>query len=144
MDRALINSIRESDELAFRQAYDLFHEKLYGYFLHKTKSTDISEELVQLTFIKLWRHRDKLNASLPLSWQIFRIAKTNLIDILRRHAANRTVSFQVIEQNDIPEQITMHPVDDHKRTAILESLVHLPPMRRRIIHFRLEGLSIKK
>ncbi len=63
MDRALINSIRKGDELVFRQAYDLFHEKLYAYFLQKTKSDDISEELVQLTFIKLWRYRHKLNDS---------------------------------------------------------------------------------
>lgn len=144
MDRLLINSIREGDELVFRQVYDLFHEKLYGYFLHKTKSVDISEELVQLTFIKLWNHRNKLNAALPFSWQLFRIAKTSLIDILRRHAASRTVSFQAIEQADIPEE-TMHPAaDDHQLAAILESLVHLPPMRRRIIRFRLEGLSNKE
>jgi RNA polymerase sigma factor (sigma-70 family) len=144
MDRALINSIREGDELVFRQAYDLFHEKLYAYFLLKTKSDDISEELVQLTFIKLWRYRHKLNAELPLSWQLFRIAKTSLIDILRSHAANRTVSFQVIEQTDIPEDVPLYPADDHKLTAMMDSLAHLSPMRRRIIGFRLEGLSNKE
>lgn len=141
MDRALINSIREGDELVFRHAYDLFHEKLYGYFLHKSRSVDISEELVQLSFIKLWRYRNKLNPELPFSWQLFRIAKTSLIDILRRHAAQRTVPFQVIEGADIAEASSLAPAEDHKLTALLESLVHLPPMRRRIIHFRLEGLS---
>lgn len=144
MDRALINSIQDGNELAFRQAYDLFHEKLYSYFLHKTKSADVSEELVQLTFIKLWRFRNKLNTGLPLSRQLFRIAKTNLIDILRRHAASRTIPLQAIEQTDIPEENISLPIDEHKLTIVLESLVHLPPMRRRIISFRLEGLSNKE
>lgn len=144
MDRALINSIRAGDELAFRQAYDLFHEKLYTWFLLKTKSAEVSKELVQLTFIKLWRFRSKLNTSLSLSRQLFRIAKTTLIDILRSHASGRTVPLQAVEQANIPEAAATLPVEDHQLNTVLESLVHLPPMRRRIIRFRLEGLSNKE
>jgi RNA polymerase sigma factor (sigma-70 family) len=144
MDRALINSIRAGDELAFRQAYDLFHEKLYAWFLLKTKSADVSKELVQLTFIKLWRFRNTLNATLSLSRQIFRIAKTSLIDILRQHAVSRTVPLQAIEQTDSSSVMVALPADDDQLTAVLESLAHLPPMRRRIIRFRLEGLSNKE
>jgi len=142
MDRALINSIRDGDDLAFRRTYDLFHEKLYSYFLQKTKSVAISEELVQLTFIKLWRYRSKLNDTLQLSWQIFRIAKTTLIDILRSHAVKRTVSMQVVDWHDIAEETT--PSEDHQLAVLLDSLAHLSPMRRRIISFRLEGLSNKE
>ncbi len=144
MDSALINSIRAGDELTFRHAYDLFHEKLYAWFLLKTKSAEVSKELVQLTFIKLWRFRSNLNAALPLSRQLFRIAKTTLIDILRSHAANRTVSLQTIEHDDLHSAILPLPADDQQLSTVLASLAHLPPMRRRIIRFRLEGLSNKE
>ena len=144
MDRALITSIRNGDDLAFRQAYDLFHEKLYAYFLHKTKSVDISEELVQLTFIKLWRYRSRLNDTLQISWQIFRIAKTSLIDILRSHAQTRTVSMQSLAYHEIAEEASPPPAEDRQLSALLDSLAHLSPMRRRIISFRLEGLSNKE
>lgn len=144
MDSALINSICAGDELTFRHVYDVFHEKLYAWFLLKTKSADISKELVQLTFIKLWRFRSNLNATLPLSRQLFRIARTSLIDILRSHAANRTVPLQVIEHDELTSAILPLPTEDHQLDSVLESLAHLPPMRRRIIRFRLEGLSNKE
>lgn len=144
MDSALINSIRAGDELAFRQAYDFFHEKLYAWFLLKTKSASVGKEGVQLTFIKLWRFRSKLDAALPLSAQLFRIAKTTLIDILRQHAVSRTVPLQAIEQMDDSNMMTPLPVNEDQLTTVLESLAHLPPMRRRIIRFRLEGLSNKE
>lgn len=144
MDRVLINSIRNGDDLAFRRSYDLFYEKLYTYFFYKTRSVEISEELVQLTFIKLWRHRGKLNDTLQLSWQVFRIAKTCLIDILRQHAVNRTVPMQAIDDETLMAEPPAQPAEDPQLATLLDSVAQLSPMRRRIIHFRLEGLSNKE
>jgi RNA polymerase sigma-70 factor (ECF subfamily) len=139
MEAKLTPGIRESDETAFLAAYRLYHAKLYGYFLKKTKSVEVSEELVQLAFIKLWRSRRHLREDLPLSQQLFRIAKTTLIDLLRRKAALREVPLQDIAQADMAEAAPAP--DSYRLTLVRESLSQLPPMRKKIMAFRLEGLS---
>jgi RNA polymerase sigma-70 factor (ECF subfamily) len=107
------------------------------------KRPALSEELVQLTYIKLWQYRQNLNDQLPISQQIFRIAKTTLIDVLRKKAANRLVSFDNVLQLDVVEEETaLH--DDHQVTLVQESLCHLPPMQRKIVAFRLEGMTNKE
>ena len=142
-DLVIITDIRSGCEKAFLLVYRQFHEKLYFYFLQKTRSEDVSEELVQLTYIKLWQYRHNLNPQLPVSQQLFRIAKTTLIDVLRKKAANRLVSIDTLAQLDLPDSAT-ESHDEDQVTLVQESLYHLPPMQRKILAFRLEGLSNKE
>lgn len=142
-DLVMVTDIRSGCEKAYLLVYRQFHEKLYFYFLQKTRSEDVSEELVQLTYIKLWQYRQNLNTELPISQQLFRIAKTTLIDLLRKKAANRLVSIDTLshlEVVDVPTD-THH---EHQVTLVQESLYQLTPMQRRIVAFRLEGLSNKE
>ncbi len=142
-DLVMVTDIRSGCEKAFHLVYQQFHEKLYFYFLQKTRSEDVSEELVQLTYIKLWQYRQNLNPELPISQQLFRIAKTTLIDVLRKKATNRLVPIDTLSQLDVAEaQTDTH--DEHQVALVQESLYHLPPMQRKIVAFRLEGLSNKE
>lgn len=142
-DLVMVADIRSGCEKAFLLIYRQFHEKLYFYFLQKTRSEDVSEELVQLTYIKLWQYRQNLNPQLPISQQLFRIAKTTLIDVLRKKATNRLVSIDTIAQVDVADSTT-EPHDEQQVALVQENLYHLPPMQRKIVAFRLEGLSNKE
>jgi RNA polymerase sigma-70 factor (ECF subfamily) len=142
-DLVSITDIRSGCEKAFLLVYRQFHEKLYFYFLQKTRSVEVSEELVQLTYIKLWQYRQSLKLQLPVSQQLFRIAKTTLIDVLRKKAANRLISIDNISQLDVvDEEAARH--DEHQVALVQESLSHLPPMQRKIVAFRLEGMTNKE
>ena len=140
----MVSSIKSGSETAFRQLYQLFHQKLYFYFLQKTRSEDTSEELVQLTFIKLWRFRDSLDPAITLSHQLFRIAKTSFIDTLRKKANNRVVSLDIVSHADMMEPPSVLLQEDNPIAIIQESLSHLPPERRKIMTCRLQGLTNKE
>ncbi|MBO9205168.1 MULTISPECIES: RNA polymerase sigma factor [Niastella] len=142
-DLVLITDIRSGCEKAFLLVYRQFHEKLYFYFLQKTRSEDVSEELVQLTFIKLWQYRQSLNPQLPISQQVFRIAKTTLIDVLRKKAANRLVPIETMATIDLVEEENSANAE-HQVELVQASLSHLSPMQQKILSFRLEGLSNKE
>jgi DNA-directed RNA polymerase specialized sigma24 family protein len=81
-----IAALKEGDEFVFGEIFNEFHQKVYFYILGKTKSAYLAEEVTQLTFIKLWNNSFKLDESPPLSSQVFRIAKTTCIDLLRKEA----------------------------------------------------------
>jgi len=79
-----VYQIRSGNELVFQQVFNEYHGKLYFYILKKTNSEYMAEEVVQLSFIKLWNTRENLNEEFSISTQLFRIAKTTLIDLVRK------------------------------------------------------------
>jgi RNA polymerase sigma-70 factor (ECF subfamily) len=143
IDAFTIHLLRKDDEGVFEKVFHEYHKKLYFFFLKKTKSSGISEELVQETFIKLWSYRKRLNVSLSLSIQLFRIAKTTLIDLLRREAKSRIRFLSPDELTVLPEtQIQPEPVDTHSVIIQLrKALSLLSPTRRKIIEQRLNGMT---
>lgn len=139
MDAYLIQGIQQNDERIFSLVYDLYHNKLYYYILKKIASPEASAELVQTVFIKCWRYRNSLSVDISLSNQIFRIAKTSVIDLLRKKASEKLVSIDDCENiSSLPvENEIAHPqLDEVKATLKLIS-----PQRRKIVECRLEGLS---
>jgi RNA polymerase sigma-70 factor (ECF subfamily) len=137
----LIYKIR--DDAAFNEIYDRYPQKLYFFFLKKTKSYEVCTELVQTVFIKCWQYREKLSADIPSSAQLFRMAKTALIDILRQRAASRTVSLEALHET-IAAPAGPKEYQHCQAERITGSLHRLPPVRRRIIEYRLNGLSNKE
>lgn len=71
----------------------------------RTNSHDIANEIVQITFIKLWNNRAKLKADVSLSKQIFRIVKNAFVDEYRRNNAKKKIDL-----NDVKEKLVSHDV----------------------------------
>jgi RNA polymerase sigma factor (sigma-70 family) len=143
MDTALIISLQNGSEESFKEIYHAYHKKLYFFFLKKTGSASLSQDLIQETFIKLWRYRLTLKTDLPVSLQLFRIARTVTIDLLRRNARNRVDSLptaHIIELSDSINE-SLVPEVSPAITKIRSSLSLLPPVRRKIIEQKLEGFS---
>lgn len=135
-----ITAIRSGTVTAFEEVYYEFHEKLYFYFLKRTTDADVATELVQLTFIKLWRYRNHLNETLPLSQQLFRIARTTLIDVLRRKAQHRSFA---VATDQLPELPDTSRVTQERETldTVHRAMEHLSPERKKIIQYRINGFS---
>lgn len=135
-----IIAIRSGTVTAFEEVYYEFHEKLYFYFLKRTTDADVATELVQLTFIKLWRYRNHLNETLPLSQQLFRIARTTLIDVLRRKAQHRSFA---VATDQLPELPDTSRVTQERETldTVHRAMEHLSPKRKKIIQYRINGFS---
>lgn len=129
-----IKDLKNSNQDTFNQIFYDFHQQLYNYMLHRTKSAYCAEEIVQLTFIKLWNSRKNLSEEIELHIQIFRIAKTTLIDYIRmyqkencdisiiHHLNNETV------QNDTYKQV-YYKETIYKIKRLIDSL---PPIRRKV------------
>lgn len=135
-----ITAIRSGTTAAFEEVYHQFHEKLYFYFLKRTNDADVATELVQLTFIKLWRYRTSLSEDLPLSQQLFRIARTTLIDVLRRKAQVRSFPVAI---DQLPELPDTSRVAQERETLdqVHRAMENLSPERKKIIQYRISGFT---
>src|SRR4051794_15472122 len=135
MDITIACNLKKGCDTAFRKVYDDYHQKLYSYFLKKTNCAYTSQELLQVTFIKLWRFRQNLDLQLPFSQQLFRIAKTCFIDYLRAKAKDRIIVVPSDQLAGIPEQLfSSDPLHDLLASVRLR-LSRLSPVRRKIIEY---------
>lgn len=136
-----IKAIKKGDEKAFTIVFNDYYAKLYHYFLKKTKSEDIATEMVQIVFIKLWTFKHTLTESCPFDTQLFNIARTSLIDFIRKKAVLKagTISLQqYTEKNLITGPDTNFETEDYFNSAIQS----LPPVRKKIFTLsRIQGLS---
>lgn len=138
-----IQNIREGDHVSFEIVFKLWHRKMYAYFFKKTASDDQAEELTQLTFIKLWRFKHTLTEDFPLDTQLFKIAKTTLLDYFKKQAnEERNLKIYYKERSELSTIDTHHYDTKQQLEAVLNCL---PPTRKKVFELnRLHGYSYKE
>jgi RNA polymerase sigma-70 factor (ECF subfamily) len=140
-----IAALKEGDEFIFGETFKEFHQKIYYYILSKTRSGYLAEEVTQLTFIKLWNNRARLDESLLLSTQIFQIAKTTCIDLLRQqanqHILTNSAKTDQLSTNNVSESLNSHEL----QRKLIQEVEKMPPMRRKIFELsRFESKTYKE
>jgi RNA polymerase sigma-70 factor (family 1) len=125
-----IDALKNSCLTTFKMIYYQYHPKLYAYLLSKTSSAYIAEEVVQLAFIKLWNNRGNLSYEHTIDIQLFRIARTTLIDELRKDIVRNS------HINKIGQTITQSYTDSFEERETLkkvkQAIEMLPPMRKMV------------
>lgn len=138
-----IQNIRQGNHTSFEIVFKLWHKKIYGYFLKKTASDDLAEELTQLAFIKLWRFKHTLTEDFPLDVQLFKIAKTTLLDYFKK-LANDERNLKLYNAN-LTDKIVEQSLQFDTKKQLEDVLSCLPPTRKQVyVLNRLHGYSYKE
>lgn len=142
-----VKELKEGNEQYFKKVFDQYHQKLYFFILDKTKSDYIAEEVVQMAFTKLWQRRETLQEEYTISTQLFRIATTTLIDLLRKNNNKQAVTVRldtlVIDKGVDSTNEKVSEAELQKR--ISEVVNDLPPVRKRVFEMsRGQGMSYRE
>ncbi|MGI8950787.1 MAG: RNA polymerase sigma factor [Chitinophagaceae bacterium] len=140
----MIEAIQQGNENAFEQAYVLHREKIYFYFLKKTKSCEDAKDLLQTTFLKLWRYRKSLSPDFLLEQHLFQIARTVFIDYLRKQNKHSELLNTLTKNpNNFSYTIITSEFDTAKN--LHSALSSMPALRKKIFELiRLQGYSYKE
>lgn len=141
----LVSAIKQGDELSYEQAYISCRDKVFYYFLKKTRSEEDARDLLQTTFLRLWQYRSSLNEDYSLDQHLFNIAYTVYVDALRRQQKalriEHALSREVPQEHPTPDPVAQKEMD-HRLQVLLEQL---PAERKKVfILHRLEGYSYKE
>jgi RNA polymerase sigma-70 factor (ECF subfamily) len=118
-------------DAAIRQLYSHHARALHGYVEHFCPDGASSDDIVQETFIRAWRHLPQLSADdRPIRPWLFRVARNLLIDA-DRAARARPVTVQ--EQPD--EEAGTDPGLDRvlDRELVSDALQHLSPIHQAVL-----------
>jgi RNA polymerase sigma-70 factor (ECF subfamily) len=81
----LLAATARGDEAAFQRLYEATRAKLYGVALRILRRHDLTEEVVQETYVKIWGSAGRFDASVasPITWMAT-IARNRAIDLVRK------------------------------------------------------------
>ena len=80
----LIQRFQKKDAIAFERLYNMYSENILGVINTIVKNSELSEEIAQDVFVKIWNNAEKYNASKGrfFTW-ILNIARNAAIDAVR-------------------------------------------------------------
>lgn len=83
-DATLVARIADGDPGAARQVVERFGNRLMGFAFRMTADRSVSEDIVQETFLRLWKNAGNWKPKAPLKAWLHRVAYNLAIDHLRR------------------------------------------------------------
>lgn len=81
--KSYIKELRKGSQKAFNVIYELYADRLYGFVFAHTKSRELSNDLVQDTFLKVWLKRETISEDGSFQSFLFTITYNKLIDVFR-------------------------------------------------------------
>jgi RNA polymerase sigma-70 factor, ECF subfamily len=81
----LLAAVAKGDQAAFERLYQATRAKLYGVALRILRRTDLADEVIQETYLKVWNSAAQFNPALasPITWMMA-IARNRAIDVVRK------------------------------------------------------------
>ncbi|MEC7263220.1 MAG: RNA polymerase sigma factor [Bacteroidota bacterium] len=98
IERHIVSLLAEKDDRAISLLYENYSETLYGVAFKVVKDEDLAQDVLQESFIKIWKKADSYDASKAklFTW-LFRITRNTAIDKLRsiNNKADKEVQIDV-------------------------------------------------
>jgi RNA polymerase sigma-70 factor, ECF subfamily len=86
-DRTLMQGIQAGDRTSLQSLMNRYWAPLVGYAAARTACREDAEDVVQETFVRVWRHREKWNASGSVSAYLYRITRNLALNSRRDRRA---------------------------------------------------------
>jgi RNA polymerase sigma-70 factor (ECF subfamily) len=131
----LLGAVAKGDKAAFERLYGATRAKLYGVLLRILGRPELAEEVMQETYLKVWKMADKFDPALasPITWMVA-IARNRAIDIVRKRS-EVSIEDEKDAQNvaaDTPAPLARREMTEELK-RLLACLGKLDPEKQRIV-----------
>ena len=144
VEKDLLVRLKNADQEAFRQVYELYIKKVYRFIYRYVRNTDESEDLTQEVFLRIWEHRQTIRLDKCFDGFIFTIAYRKIIDYYRLASKKQFAGLDDLLISNLAselhsdELLAKHQIESFYEKALQE----MPPKRREVFLLsRHEGLS---
>ena len=132
-EKDLVTLLTQGNESAFESLYHLYSKRLLGFLIKSVKSETIASELLQDTFVKIWKNRENIDPEQSFRSYLFRISENVVFDFFRKTARDKALQAMLInsaceEYSHVEENLCTK-----ENEQILNDLVNLLPPKRREI-----------
>jgi RNA polymerase sigma-19 factor, ECF subfamily len=144
-DRELAEQISVGSEHAFQEVFERHWKPLYAFVLRLISDEDQTKDILQNTFLEIWKRKEQLFAADSLMPLLIKIAKNEIITLFRKDKV-RLAGDEILIRN--LQQIAS--ADDQLIATELQGeidkvLVKMPVNMRQCFHLsKYENMSVKE
>jgi RNA polymerase sigma-70 factor (family 1) len=138
-----IQQLIKGNESTFNFVYALYSKQVYNLAFRFLKEKELSEEVVQETFINLWISRKKLDANGNLWLYIYVIAKRLSLNTLREIYKSESFFNQLIHQITELHNGTEEDILGHELEKFTTQIIQKLPKQQQLVFkmSRVDGLT---
>ena len=139
--------IANDDQLAYRQLFMQFYNKLSRFVMGFTKSKELTEEIVSDVFINIWRRRKNIQEIMNLKLYLYVSAKNITFNYLKKLHRENLADLESVEIE--PEDPFSDPgaaMITHEMNQKLKAAINELPPRCKLIFtlIKEDGLTYKQ
>jgi len=155
-DSGVVAAFLDGEKRAFTELVERYHARLVNFVYRTTGDRERSEDLVQETFIRVYRHLHRFDQSKKFSTWVYTIASNLAKNELRNRSRNPLVLFQAIRKNWDADQRPLEWEDNtyrpddlfrkrHLRKMVEAAVAELPEHHRTVFVLReIEGKTYEE
>jgi RNA polymerase sigma-70 factor (ECF subfamily) len=141
-DRNIAELVRAGDALAFRKLYDAYAESLLDYALSIVRDVSVSEDIVQVIFVNVWKNRSRLNPQLSLKSYLYKSVRNQALKIIRHEKVEQGAQENIRSLYYVPESKEDESAKIEQTAALNRAIEQLPERCRLILLMsKYDGLS---
>jgi RNA polymerase sigma-70 factor, ECF subfamily len=131
----LMAAVARGDQVAFERLYAATRAKLYGVVLRILRRSDLAEEVMQETYLRVWRHAGDFDPKVatPITWMVA-IARNRALDVIRKKSEvsieDEPAAAEPVSEE--PNPLARREMTDELR-RLLACLGELEEDRRRLV-----------
>lgn len=127
----------ETRDLALTKLIDKYQKRLYWHIRKIVISHEDADDVLQNTFIKIWRGLDNFKAESALYTWIYRIATNEALSFLREKSKRNTTSLHPIEYQLVQSlESDRYFSGDAIQLKLQEAILSLPEKQRLVFNMR--------
>lgn len=139
----LLKEVQKGNEKAFEEIFMAYHHQLAAYVMMLTESRELSEEIIQDVFMKIWNGRENILQIDKFTSYLFILTRNYTLNALRKLVAEREKVLGYTKLVVIDEA---HPVQEQEsepdfHSLIDKAVVQLPPQQKKVFVLRMQGLK---
>lgn len=145
-DAELIFSLKAGDSSAFSILYNRHKQSLAANLLKLLKSEELTFDLLQDLFLKVWENRNQINPEKSFGGYLFTIAENMVADYYRRAARDTKMQLAIMQSTtEIYSYIEENLLFRENSALLREAVALMPTQRRKVFTLcKLEGKSYKE
>lgn len=138
-DEKLVQQLQDpaSREEAFRELLKLYQERLYWQIRNILKNHEDTDDVLQNTFIKIFRNIEKFKGESQLFSWMYRIATNEAITFLNNRAKKQQISSEELQQQIVDNLVNdVYFEGDEIQLKLQKAIATLPERQQQVFNMK--------
>ena len=132
-EKELLLLASQGSEPAFTLLFNRYKHKLYSYLLSLTASPEIAEDIIQDTFLKLWKNRSAMEAIDHFGGYLFKTTRNLAINAFKRMSKETIILSKLqSQQHSVNTKADDRLVVKEAEKLLYQTIQNLPPQQKLI------------